>query len=61
MFRLNEKINHWNKQTQYKKQFKQFFLDVFLSFLAIARNASPLSYAIHSKEEAQVDGTKNVF
>ena len=30
-------------------------------FFAIAPNASPLSYAIQSEEEARVNGTKNVF
>ena len=29
--------------------------------MAIARNESLLSYAIQSEEEAQADGTKNVF
>ena len=35
-----------------------FFFEVFLSFLAIARNESLLSYAIQSEKEARGDGTK---
>ena len=49
---LNQ-INHWKKETQYKKQIKQnFSLDIFLSFyFAVIPNASPLT------KEAQEYGT----
>ena len=43
-----------------KKKLNKSFICLFLLF-AIAPNASPLSYAIQSKGEAGVDGTKNVF
>ena len=37
------------------------FLWRFFPFFSIASNASPLSYATESEEEARADGTKNVF
>ena len=60
-FTLNQ-INHWIK-TQYKKQIKQkIFFEIFISFFAIASNASPLSYAIQIEKEAQaVLSKKSVY
>ena len=59
---MNQKINHWNKPTQFKKiKQKKTFLMSFKSFFTIVHNASPLSYAIQREEEARVDGTKNAF
>ena len=44
---------------KYKKQIKQKTFSRFLEFFfATTSNASPLSYAIQSEDEARVDGTE---
>ena len=43
------------------KQILFYFIYLFIYFFAIAPNASPISYAIQSEKEAQVDGTKKIF
>ena len=58
MSRLKEKINHWNKPTQYQKQITQkSFFDVCVRFFYYCT-----PQLCHSEcGRSRVDGTKNVF
>ena len=60
MYRLNQKINYWNKPIQYEEHIKQKHFKVFFKFFCY-RTASSISYAFQSEEEARVDGINNEF